>query len=51
VRVIVMAQALRHLTVSEPVGPALRRLAAWEREAETLITRLHSCLAARSAAT
>jgi adenine-specific DNA methylase len=47
VRVVVMAQVMRHLTVSGPIEAALRRLAAWEREAEALITRLHACPAER----
>lgn len=41
VRVIVMAQALCHLTVSGSVEVAMSRLAAWEQKAETLISRLH----------
>jgi putative DNA methylase len=41
VRVIVMAQALRYLTMSGRVDAALGQLAAWEREAEALITKLH----------
>jgi putative DNA methylase len=50
VRIIVMAQALRQLTVSGPVDVALRRLAVWEREAESLITRLCANQAERNAA-
>jgi putative DNA methylase len=41
VRVIVMAQALRHLTISGSVEIAMDRLASWEQQGETLITALH----------
>ena len=41
VRVIVMAQALRHVTASGTVEVALHRLSAWEGQAEALMTKLH----------
>lgn len=42
IRVIVMAQALRQLTIPGSTALALKRLAAWETDAEALISCLYS---------
>ena len=47
-RVIVMAQALCTLSGALDAPTAIARLAAWEAEAETLISTLHADMAARA---